>query len=296
MLSRRDSIVLAVSAAIALALPGGLSAQTFTGPTAYLSQADSPFAAGITAGTTALEDFEDGVLSPAGVSMMDGSVTGPGGLTDSVDGDDGVIDGSGTNGRSVFGGSGSTGITFTFDAIVLGSLPTHAGIVWTDGEGTTLFEAFGPGGASLGTIGPSAIADGSITGTTAEDRFFGVESVGGILSIKISNTAGGIEADHLQFGPIADPGTVTPTVTATTTPTATATTTPTVTATTTPTATATTTSTVTATTTPTVTSTVTTIGAPSGPGVPEIPTLGQGALLVLAAMLALLAVWRVRAG
>ncbi|MEP6656634.1 MAG: IPTL-CTERM sorting domain-containing protein [Betaproteobacteria bacterium] len=45
-----------------------------------------------------------------------------------------------------------------------------------------------------------AIADASITGTTAEDRFFGVTNPGGISAIQISNTSGGIEVDHLQYG------------------------------------------------------------------------------------------------
>ena len=121
-------------------------------------------------------------------------------MTDSVDADDGSIDGSGTNGHSFFSGSGSTGITFTFDATVLGSLPTQVGILWTDGSGTTLFEAFGPGGVPLGQIGPVAIADGSFVGETAEDRFFGVTNPGGISAIRISNTSGGIEVDHLQYG------------------------------------------------------------------------------------------------
>src|SRR4030095_13348976 len=70
----------------------------------------------------------------------------------------------------------------------------------TDGEGTTLFEAFGPGGVPLGQIGPVAIADGSFSGTTAEDRFFGITNPAGISAIRISNTSGGIEVDHLQYG------------------------------------------------------------------------------------------------
>jgi hypothetical protein len=147
-----------------------------------------------------LETFEDGALNTPGVTASTGSVIGPGGLTDSVDADDGVIDGSGTNGHSFFAIPGSTGITFTFDATALSGLPTRVGIVWTDGEGTTTFEAFGPGGVPLGQIGPVAIADGSVTGTTAEDRFFGVIHTAGISSIRISNTVGGIEVDHLQYG------------------------------------------------------------------------------------------------
>src|SRR4051812_7550034 len=100
-------------------LPSLALAQTFLGPTAYLCQSDSPFAASITAGTTYLENFETGALTTPGVTITGGTVIGPGGLTDSVDCDDGATDGSGTNGHSVFG-SGPTGITFTFNAAVLG--------------------------------------------------------------------------------------------------------------------------------------------------------------------------------
>ena len=104
------------------------------------------------------------------------------------------------NGHSLFAGSGPAGIDFTFSVAVLGALPTEAGIVWTDGGGTTTFEAFDAGGASLGLIGPVSIADGSNFGTTAEDRFFGVRFAGGISKIRISNSSGGIEVDHLQYG------------------------------------------------------------------------------------------------
>ncbi|HVE66703.1 MAG TPA: hypothetical protein VNC59_08980 [Thermoanaerobaculia bacterium] len=204
------------------ALAGG---GTFSGPIPYLSRANSPFLAGINAGTVHLETFECGNVQVPGVRIEGGIIIGPGGLTDSVDADDGAIDGSGTNGRSVFG-SGTPGITFIFDAPTLGALPTQVGIVWTDGSGTTSFEAFDSMGASLGTFGPVAIADGSFGGTTAEDNFFGVSFPGGISSIRISNTAGGIEVDHLQFGSFAGAtitpcgvGVPTPTVTATATPT-----------------------------------------------------------------------------
>src|SRR6185312_8199847 len=161
MASRRIRFVrnVLVGASLLLAAPLA-SGQTFLGPTPYLSQADSPFAASITAGTTFLETFESGSLTTPGVTPSTGSVVPPGGITDSVDGDDGSIDGSGTGGHSFFSADGPTGIT-------------------------TTFEAFGPGGASLGQIGPVAIADGSISGTTAEDRFFGVINPAGISAIHI---------------------------------------------------------------------------------------------------------------
>jgi hypothetical protein len=202
---------------------------TFTGPTPYLSTADSPFLAGINAGQVYLENFECGFLNVPGVTLSDGVVIPPGfeGLIDSVDADDGVIDGSGLNGHSLFTGGGGTGITFTFNQTTLGAFPTQVGIVWTDGGGDATFEAFDAMGASLGTIGPIAIGDGSNSGTTAEDRFFGVTFAGGISAIRISNNGGGLEVDHLQYGlyqsvvvsPCGGKGSPTPIATATPTPT-----------------------------------------------------------------------------
>ncbi len=201
-----------------------LGGGTFSGPTPYLSTANSPFLADINAGMVYLETFECGKLTVPGVTIDGGTIIPPGfeGFIDSVDADDGVIDGSGLGGHSLFG-SGTPGITFTFSAATLGALPTRVGIVWTDGSGTTSFEVFDAMGGSLGTIGPVSIADGSFGGTTAEDNFFGVTFAGGISSIRISNTAGGIEVDHLQYGLYTVTGTVcsgpTPPPTATTTPT-----------------------------------------------------------------------------
>ena len=88
--------------------------------------------------------------------------------------------------------------TFNFSASALGSLPTHAGIVWTDigrnGGSTPLaadlisnvtFEAFGPTGTSLGVIGPFSLGDSSISRTTEEDRFIGVVNDAGISAIRL---------------------------------------------------------------------------------------------------------------
>jgi hypothetical protein len=173
----------------------GSAAATFVGPVAYLSAADNPFTAGSPG--LCIDTFEDGTLDPEGVTG-NGSFVAPGGITDSVDGDDGVIDGSGNGGHSYFG-SGPTGITFTFNPLRTGGLPTQAGMVWTDGEGTISFEAFDENALSLGVIGPFSHADGTVAGLTAEDRFYGVTNAGGITAIKLTNTAGGIEVDHLTL-------------------------------------------------------------------------------------------------
>ncbi len=152
-----------------------------------------------------LEDFEDGEFNIPGVSASAGAVLAPSGLTDSVDGDDGNIDGFGTLGHSWFASNGSLGITFSFSG--LADLPTLAGIVWTDGSGTILFEAFDSEGNSLGQV-VGQHADGSFGGTTEEDRFYGVQFAGGIGSIRISNSAGGLEVDHLQYAYIPSPSVV----------------------------------------------------------------------------------------
>jgi hypothetical protein len=195
--SARPFLLLALAVGAAPAFAG--SAATPLGPTPYLSAADSPFPLGT--GTFCLEDFEGAGFDVPGVTG-NGSLTPASGITDSVDGDDGTIDGSGTAGQSYFSGDGPGGITFTFDPQAPLGLPTSAGAVWTDG-GTggvdVTFESFDQNGASLGTIVAPAVSDGSNSGETAEDRFFGIMNPGGISAIKLSSPGGGIEVDHLQF-------------------------------------------------------------------------------------------------
>ena len=185
------------------------AALTNLGPTPYLSFADSPFSA-TSFGWFHLETLEDHLLNTPGVSASAGGVTsvvfGPS-IHDSVDADDGVIDGSGLMGDSFYSGAGAAGVRFTFNAATLGALPTHAGIVWTDaGAGASVtFAVYGPGNVLLNTTTAIGIADGSNNGETAEDRFFGAINTAGISSIFVSNCSGGIEVDHLQYGVAAIP-------------------------------------------------------------------------------------------
>jgi hypothetical protein len=186
---------------------GGSANAALLGPTPYLSFADSPFAGG-SFSYFQLETFEDGLLNTPGVSVtavgVDRNirVLPGGGFTDSVDGDDGSIDGSGTRGSSLVSGgvAGVNGFRFTFDAATLGSLPTSAGIVWTDGDGAATFQAFGPGNVLLGTLSANTAEDRRFEGRTAEDRFYGIEGLGPIASITIQNASGSNEVDHLQYG------------------------------------------------------------------------------------------------
>jgi len=199
------AVVLVVGAA-------GFAAPTLYGPTPYLQASDSPFA-GLSLGYFHLEDFEDGLLNTPGVTASTGIPTKPtysASVTDSVDADDGLIDGFGNAGNSWFATPGVPGVTFTFDPTVLGTLPTHVGIVWTDGQDPVVFQAFDGIGNPLGAVGPAYIADGSYFGGTAEDHFFGISDAGGIGKITItSGQSAGIEVDHLQYGgpnPIPAPG------------------------------------------------------------------------------------------
>lgn len=181
-----------------LTTPTSAAAQAaYLGPTPYLSKADSPF--DTTAFGFCVEDFENSKFDVPGATA-NGTPIAPGGITDSVDGDDGAIDGSGTAGHSYFSGSGSAGITIEFDDARTHGLPTEVGIVWTDGAGSISFEAFGPDGLSLlGVNGPNDHADGGFNGTTAEDRFYGATNPTGISKIVITNASGGIEVDHIQL-------------------------------------------------------------------------------------------------
>lgn len=203
MKTKQISRTLLTSAFALLAAGSASMAQaTLLGPSTYLSSADSPFSPFTGFNYFFLENFEDHLLNTLGVTASAGGVTsvvfGPS-IHDSVDADDDSIDGSGLGGDSFFSGSGGTGISFTFDASTLGDLPTAAGIVWTDGGGTISFEAFDALNNSLGILTGNH-ANGSNNGETAEDRFYGVANPGGISRIHISNSGGGIEVDHLQYG------------------------------------------------------------------------------------------------
>lgn len=186
------------------------------GPTPYLSFAgNSPFAA-LSFATFHLENFEDGFLNTPGATASPGWLVLPPQVLDSVDEDDGLINGSGASAKSFYSGNTETVLTIIFSAAVLGQLPTHAGMVWTDlgitnngqpyGFGLVTFEVFGPGNVLLGSIGPTAAGDGQNSGQTAEDRFFGATFAGGIESIRMTATSRDWEIDHVQYGIIPAPG------------------------------------------------------------------------------------------
>lgn len=191
------SLIAAFGALFGQAAQGGL-----IGPSAYLQSSDSPFS-GESFEYFYLEDFEDGLLNVPGVSASAGAPNSTLSV-DSVDGDDdNPADGDCSGCVSFYQPAATDGVTFTFSEAALGSLPTSAGIVWTDSRNDIFFEAFDALGASLGTL-TGDHADLVFNGTTAEDRFYGVTDAGGISSIFIKGTgSGGLEVDHLQYGAAA---------------------------------------------------------------------------------------------
>jgi len=212
-------IVIATLAAL-LVVPR-IAAAALIGPTPYLSSADSPFD-GQSFSWFYMEDFEDGLLNTPGVTVSPFTAAiAVDGYTDSVDGDDGAIDGSGSDGHSLWSNFASSYFQCDFDAGTLDALPTHVGLVWTDvgqvtsgqyGTGDVTFEAFDQYGTTLGVIGPFLLGDGSISGETREDRFFGAINAGGISRIIIrAPTTNDWEVDNLQYGlavqPVPEPAT-----------------------------------------------------------------------------------------
>jgi len=182
------------------------------GPSVYTASTDSPFST-LVFDYRGFDDFESATRTPGYASTSGGQVGISGPFSDSVDADDGVSDGSGANGHSWFSGGTTNTFTFAFDAGVLGRLPTHVGLVWTDvgnvtsgtpGYTDVSFSAFGPTGDLLATIPGTNLGDGSAFSAIGDDRFFGIASLDGISRVQmtVSNSVDW-EVDHLQFGAIS---------------------------------------------------------------------------------------------
>ncbi|MCU0621797.1 MAG: hypothetical protein MUC69_09860, partial [Gemmatimonadales bacterium] len=171
-------------------------------PVPYRSFADSPFN-GLGLPSFFLEDWEDGLVNTPGVTASStslGSAFG-GSLIDSVDGDDGVVDGTCAKAELCESGFAGGSISFTFNPAAIDGYPTHVGVVWTDGgSGSDVtFEAFDGNDQLVGTRTVTGLGDGSNSGTVEDVRFFGVVAPGGVGRIVVRNSCGGIEVDHLQY-------------------------------------------------------------------------------------------------
>ena len=108
-----------------------------------MQAADSPFSSTSFADFQ-LETFEDGLLNTSGVTASGGFPIGWDMFGDSVDIEDGSVDGTGSqSGHFFYSAFTQYAFTFTFDGAALGSLPTQAGVVSTD-IGYNASPYFGP--------------------------------------------------------------------------------------------------------------------------------------------------------
>ena len=181
------------------------------GPARYLSEADSPFDLSELGTSFFLEDFEDSELNTPGLSPIGVLIRMPGSSTDSVDGDDGNVNGDGTLGSSLepsftlcnHGVDASCWWSFglNFDPVFDGQLPNAVGFVVTDSairEDITL-TFYDDHGDVIAITTESGLGDSLDNGGTDEDRFLGLANAGGISTLWI-RSAQRFEIDHLQYG------------------------------------------------------------------------------------------------
>ncbi len=185
--------------AVALMTTGVAMAQTWTGLIPYTSVANSPyFATQTVMKQYYLEDFEDVTIDSLGLSIPDGLLIGPSATTDSVDIDDYTLNGSGTGGVSLR--PAGTTVTMQFDNAALGGYPTKVGFVWTDGPQNTTIQVTATNAQNISVVQLySGLGDGSVSGTTAEDRFIGIEWPAGIAQLRVQALSIFMEIDHVQY-------------------------------------------------------------------------------------------------
>ena len=200
--------IFAASIAALLVWSAVATAGTTTfGPSAYLQTGDTP--AGFWCPCIGwIEDFELNSVDPF-LTIDNGEILEPNtfsglmnSVTDSVDGDNGPVDGLGNSGHSWFTGASNPDdnqVTISFATPV-----KNAGLVFTDGDSSSTnvkLEAFDSAGNSLAVIDGGDLADDMFTGQTAEDTFLGFQNTdAGIASIQLSINAGiGIEIDHVHW-------------------------------------------------------------------------------------------------
>jgi hypothetical protein len=147
-----------------------------------------------------LEDFEDGIANPESFTITGPQLqivpsTHPN--VDSVDGDDGKIDGSGKNARAAWtdANAGDQEITLVKSAPAVGG-------VLTDGLGRWIVLAYDDSGILVGRSREVELF-APHGGETEEDTFIGFHHAPGIKRLILRKTVpgtSGLETDHIQFG------------------------------------------------------------------------------------------------
>jgi hypothetical protein len=206
----------AVSTAVVHCLP----------PTPYTSIEDSPFDLSGLGSTFFVEDMEQGITTisgvyltgPSGFAVGPAELREPGPFTDSVDADDGLVDGFGNGGHSVVPSTYVDFPTFpiTYQSFIDFFVEGNAlGFVWTDGFHVSdlAFQVHGQG-MPLGGCNYENLMDSSNTGETSEDRFLGLIADEPFFRVTVRSRSTGFEPvderfefDHVQFGfqPVPEP-------------------------------------------------------------------------------------------
>jgi hypothetical protein len=209
-MTRLKFICIVALAGISLAGNTVHAAFTFLEPTPYRSAADSPFDMSGLGTTFFLEDFEDFELNTPGADAYIGV-----GNFNSVDGDDGILDGSATglSGNTqvvVETGFSSTAIfAIDFEISELGFYPTSIGFVITDQQNvnpsSSLLVILNALGERIASFDTSRIL--SQPNDASDDWFIGVTNPDGIHGFQFERTAttivnrsNYISFDHLQYG------------------------------------------------------------------------------------------------
>jgi hypothetical protein len=212
----KSLLVRSVALAATVFIAGAANAETLSYSVfPYYQASDSPYAS-LNFDYFYLEDFEDGALNTPGVGVNAGVVASSSEFVDSVDADDGAVDGNGVNGHSYYSNNATDRFEFTFDPFAFGgTLPSHAGIVWTDvgfsghqngtGFGDVTLNAFDAANVLIATVSLPTLGNGDAHSSVFDDYFLGVTHTPGISRIVLI-TANSVdwEADHLQYGRVTE--------------------------------------------------------------------------------------------
>ena len=187
--------------------------------TSYSSAADSPFDLNGLGETFFLEDMETGgSVIPTFLMELQTpwTIKGPGPRTDSVDSDDGRLDGSGSEGHSL--------VPLLVDilptnppqrvatlSVALGENVNAFGLVWTDAFAVNALEIGVSTASGFHRFDTTVNMDGDPFGFTDEDMFVGLLADERIFEITIRCISVGFEDgdpcefDHIQLGSQAVP-------------------------------------------------------------------------------------------
>lgn len=186
-------------------------AASITDPIPYKSASDTPDGFYPSSEFTG-QDFENpdgpwevGFTFSSGMRIGPKHLSGDGvPVTDSVDLDDGELDGDGTMGASWYTPGQDLMITFAQPVSI-------ASFAFTDTDTRTNFinvTALAADDRVLAERSFESFVDDVFTGTTDEDRFIGITADAGesIAKLLIGIDQGlGIEVDHVQFSPVPEP-------------------------------------------------------------------------------------------